>query len=228
MNRQEQSLLSTQSDIPELSKTTASASAIAGRRIVRGCLFVLGALSVGTWIGVASSPYLAIHYPLTLVGISPLGRHIVLVAPVVDAGWLLLVGGTRFLIFTAFSYQLGRSLGEPGLVWLDQRAEKAARFVRWLERFFKRWSYFAVLIFPLGAMACIAGVARMPPVGFFICAICGIAFRVSVYIWVADSIREPIMVVLEFIRAHQVSATAACVVGVSSYQIFRWRRRQGI
>jgi len=230
-NPEEQSLSSTHSDTPGLNEPTASTLATAGlssaeRRIVRGCLFALGVLAVGTWIGVASSPYLATNYPLTLVGISPLGRHIVLVAPLVTPGWLLLIGGARSLIFTAFSYKLGRTLGEPGLVWLDQRTEKTARFVRWLERFFRRWSYFAVFVFPLGVMAGIAGVARMRPVGFFICATCGIAFRVSLYIWLASSIREPIMALLEFIRANQVPATAVCVLGVSSYQYIKWRRRQ--
>jgi membrane protein DedA with SNARE-associated domain len=190
-------------------------------------LFVLGALSVGTWIGVASSPYLAVNYPLALIAISPLGRHIVLVAPIVGSGWLLLIGGARSLTFTAFSYQLGRTLGEPGLVWLDQRAAKAARFVRWLERFFERWSYLAVFIFPLGVMAAIAGVARMRPLGFFACASLGIAFRLSLYIWLASSIREPIMALLEFVRAHQLPATAVCVLGVSSYQYIKWRRRRG-
>ncbi|MBW2294276.1 MAG: hypothetical protein JRG94_18485 [Deltaproteobacteria bacterium] len=67
---------STHSDTPGLNEPTASTLATAGlssaeRRIVRGCLFALGVLAVGTWIGVASSPYLATNYPLTLVGISP-------------------------------------------------------------------------------------------------------------------------------------------------------------
>lgn len=195
------------------------------RRIVRGCLFALGALVVGTWIGIASSPYLVINYPLLLVGISPLSRHMILVAPVVGPWWLLLVGGARLLIFTALAYLLGRTLGEPGLSWLDQRADKTARFVRWLERFFQRWSYFAVFVFPLGAMACVAGVARMRPVGFFICAISGIAFRLSLFAWLASSIREPLMIVLEFIRTYQLPATGLCVVSVAAYQFFKWRRQ---
>jgi membrane protein DedA with SNARE-associated domain len=213
----------------------AAAPAIAHRplnaeeqRIVRGCLFALGVLSVGTWIGVASAPYLAVNYPLALVAISPLSRHVVLVAPIVDPVWLLLVGGARSLTFSAVSYLLGTAMGEPGLVWLDQRAVRTARFVRWLERFFLRWSYFAVIIFPLGVMAGVAGVSRMRPVGFFTCATVGIALRLSLYIWLASSIREPIMALLEFIRAHQLPATAVCVVGVASYQLIKWKRRRPV
>jgi membrane protein DedA with SNARE-associated domain len=186
---------------------------------------MLAALTVGTWIGVATSPYLVNNHPLVLIGISPLSRHMILVAPLVGAPMVLLVGGLRSLAFTAVAYFLGRSIGEPGLVWLEQRSENAGRFVRWLKRFFQRWSYLAVFIFPLGVMACVAGVARMRPVGFFAAATAGIAFRLSFYVWLADSIREPIMRFLEFIRIYQVPATVALVIGIGTYQVYKRRRR---
>lgn len=197
------------------------------RRVVRGCLIALGVLSVGTWIGVGTSPYLVNNYPLLLVGISPISRHMILVAPIVSIPMLFLVGGLRSLTFTTFSYFLGRSLGEPGLVWLEQRAERAGRFIRWLERFFLRWSYWAVFIFPLGAMACIAGVARMRPVGFFVTATIGIAFRMSLYILLADSIRGPIMNLLEWIRTYQVPATLVLVGTIATYQLYKHKWRGG-
>lgn len=186
---------------------------------------MLAALTVGTWIGVATSPYLVNNYPLVLIGISPLSRHMILVAPLVGAPMVLLVGGLRSLAFTAVTYFLGRSIGEPGLVWLEQRSENAGRFVRWLERLFQRWSYLAVFIFPVGVMACVAGVARMRPVGFFAAATAGIAFRLSLYVWLADSIREPIMRFLEFIRIYQVPATVVLVIGIGIYQVYKRRRR---
>ncbi len=195
------------------------------RRIVRVCLMMLAALTVGTWIGVASSPYLVNNHPLVLIGISPLSRHMILVAPLVGAPMVLLVGGLRSLAFTAVSYFLGKSLGEPGLVWIEQRAEKAGRFVRWLERFFQRWSYLAVFVFPLGVMACVAGVARMRPYGFFAAATAGITFRLSLYVLLADSIRGPIMRLLEFIRVYQVPATVVLVVGIGTYQVYKRTRR---
>ena len=141
----------------------------------------------------------------------------ILVAPLVGTPMVLLVGGLRSLAFTAVSYFLGRSIGEPGLVWLEQRSENAGRFVRWLERFFQRWSYLAVFIFPLGVMACVAGVARMRPFGFF----AAIAFRLSLYVWLADSMRGPIMRLLEFIRIYQVPATVVLVIGIGTYQVYK-------
>ena len=195
------------------------------RKIVRACLLMLATLSVGTWVGVATSPFLVNNYPLVLIGISPLSRHMILVAPLVGAPMVLLVGGLRSLTFTAVSFFLGRSIGEPGLVWLEQRSENAGRFVRWLERFFQRWSYFAVFIFPLGVMACVAGVARMRPFGFFVAAAAGITFRLSLYVWLADSIRGPIMRLLEFIRVYQIPATVVLVIGIGSYQVYKRRGR---
>ncbi len=186
---------------------------------------MLATLTVGTWIGVATSPYLVNNHPLVLIGISPLGRHMILVAPLIGAPMVLLVGGLRSLAFTAVSYVLGRSIGEPGLVWLEQRSENAGRFVRWLERFFQRWSYLAVFVFPLGVMACVAGVARMRPFGFFVAATAGIAFRLSLYVWLADSIRGPIMRLLEFIRIYQVPATVVLVIGIGAYQVYKRRGR---
>ena len=212
---------------PEPVEATASTAARSprDRRIVRGCLVVLGALSVGTWIGVGSSPYLVNNYPLVLVGISPISRHIILVAPIVSLPMLFLVGGLRSLTFTTFSYFLGRSLGEPGLVWLEQKAERAGRFVRWLEGFFLRWSYLAVFVFPLGVMACIAGVARMRPGGFFLAATLGLALRMTLYILLADAIRGPIMILLDWLRTNQFAATVAVAGSIAGYQIYKYRRR---
>ena len=74
-------------------------------------------------------------------------------------------------------------------------------------------------------MGCVAGVARMRPFGFFAAAIAGITFRLSLYVWLADSIRGPIMSLLEFIRVYQVPATVVLVIGVGTYQVYKRRGR---
>jgi membrane protein DedA with SNARE-associated domain len=168
------------------------------------------------------------NFPFVLVGISPLSRHIILVAPLVDPLLLLIVGGTRTLAFTTLSFWLGRTLGESALTWLDQRSKGASRIVRMMERFFRRWSYFAVFLLPLGAMACIAGVARMRPTGFFAVAIPGILFRLSLYAWFGESLREPILSLLGFIRIYQAEATVFLILGIGSYQLFKRRVRRSV
>ena len=196
------------------------------QRIIRGCLIGLGILVVGTQIGVASSPYLVNNYPLVLIGISPLSRHIILVAPLVGVPLVFIVAGTRTLAFTALAYWLGRTLGETALTWIDQRSKGTSRFVRWLEQFFQRWSYLAVFFFPLGLMACIAGVSRMQPAGFFAAAIPGIAIRLGVYAWFGESLREPILTGLAYVRTYQIEATVLLVLGIGCYQLVKYRSRR--
>lgn len=200
------------------------------RKIIRVCLAAMGALAVGSWIGVATWPYLVNNYPLLLVAISPRSRHIVLVTPLVAAPLLLFVACLRKLTFTALSFLLGRSLGEPGLVWLEERSKGFGRFVRWMERFFLRWSYLAVFVFPSGAMAFIAGVARMRPLGFFAAAISGTTFRLGLYVLLGDSLRDPIMNLLALVRAHQVPVTIAFALSMAMYQLYKhkWRDRQSV
>ncbi len=47
----------------------------------------------------------------------------------------------------------------------------------------------------------------------------------SLYVWLADSIRGPIMRLLEFIRVYQFPATVVLVVGIGTYQMYKRRRR---
>ena len=69
------------------------------RKPVRLCLSVLGALGTASLIGVAFSLYLVNHYPLLLIALSPLGRHMVLVAPMVAGGVETILGVQRDPLF---------------------------------------------------------------------------------------------------------------------------------
>jgi membrane protein DedA with SNARE-associated domain len=192
-------------------------------RVVKVCLSMIGVLTVAAWTGLAFSPYLMSNYPLALIGMSPASRHMVLVAPIVGPWLVLTVGGARMLLFTAIAFFLGRSIGEPGLIWLDQNSVKISRFVRWLQGVFQRWSYVAIFIYPVGAMASIAGAARMSVAPFFLCAVAGILFRLTVLVLLANSIREPLLEFIDLVRAYQWPATAVCLAVVVVYQL--WKRR---
>ena len=84
------------------------------RKTVRLCLSVLGALGTASLIGVAFSLYLVNHYPLLLIALSPLGRHMVLVAPMVDPIAFVVVAVARRMGFYLASFHLGRTLGPAG------------------------------------------------------------------------------------------------------------------
>ncbi len=196
------------------------------RRVVRLCFMVLGVLTLCMWTGIAVSPYMVNNHPLLLIALAPVSRHVVLVVPVVGVAAMIMVAGLRHMAFTTFAFILGRTIGEPGIVWLEARAEKTGRFVRWLQGFFNRWGYFAVFVFPLGAMAAIAGMARMNPKGFFSVAIAGVVVRLGLLALVASSLREPILWFLELVRRWQGPATLGCVALVAVWQFWKWRKRQ--
>ena len=67
------------------------------RRTTQRCLSLLGALATASLIGVAFSLYLVGHYPLLLIALSPLGRHLVLVVPSVSLLSLIVVAASPSL-----------------------------------------------------------------------------------------------------------------------------------
>ena len=75
------------------------------RRTVRRCLSVLALLSSASLAGVASWLYLVNHAPLLLIALSPIGRHLILVAPIVDPVSFVFVGvGRRPLVAMSFLF----------------------------------------------------------------------------------------------------------------------------
>ena len=105
----------------------------------------LGVLGFGSLLGVAFSPYLVTHWPLLLVGLSPLGLHMVLVAPVTHPVAFFLVLVVRRLLFYLGCFQLGRTLGPWAIPWVESRSRHFGRFLRFLERLFIRAPHAVVL-----------------------------------------------------------------------------------
>ena len=128
---------------------------------VRLCLSILGVLATGSMIGTAFSFYLVNHYPLLLVGLSPIGRHFILAAPVANAFALVTVIVLRRMLFYVTSYNLGRALGPRGIPWIEARAARFARFVRYIERLFGRAPQVIVLTMVGPTVSAIAGISGM-------------------------------------------------------------------
>ncbi len=196
------------------------------RAIVRGALTLLGVLSVGSMLGVAFFAYLVEHNPLLLIGMSPLGRHQMLVAPIVDPFSFVAVATCRSLLFSGSCYLLGRTLGASGILWLEARAEKAARFVRWLEGAFKK-APLPVLFLMIGPVtSAIAGSSGMKPWVYVAVASTGLMTRSLVILELADWLREPIETLLVLIEQYQLPVTLALVTGIAVYQIRKRRARK--
>lgn len=192
------------------------------RRVARLSLMALGVLSAGSMLGVAFSLYLVNHQPLLLVGLSPLGRHLWLVAPIVDPVALVLVLVTRRMLFYLASFHLGRALGPQGILWVEARAARFGRFVRWIERLFGRASHAVVLTMTGPTVSALAGISGMRVTVFLALATAGLVARVVIVILLAEEIRAYIEAVLAWIDRYWIPGTVLMVAGVLAY---RWRVR---
>ncbi|MEE2674805.1 MAG: hypothetical protein VX466_13470 [Myxococcota bacterium] len=194
------------------------------RRLAARSLWVLGFLSVGSAVGLASSAYLVNHYPLLLIALSPIGRHLILVVPSVNPVAFILVGGLRRFAFYMASFHLGRALGPPGVVWLEERAARFARFVRWIESWFRKAPRMVVLFFAGPTVSALAGMGGMSLRTYAGLAGVSLFARLGVIYAFGELLREPIEWLLALIDAYWVQITALMVLGVLVYQRW-WRSR---
>lgn len=193
----------------------------AERRYVPHLLGVLGVLLTADALGTAFSPMLAVRAPLLLIALSPLGRHLVLVAPETSFVPFTLIASARRLLAFGAIYFLARAYGEDGFRWIEARYARLGRAARWFERAFQKAAPAVVLLLP-GIAAPVAGATRMPARTFFALATPAVVVWVGVAYAIGDALSEWTAPVLTFIREHIASTTAACVVAVLLYQ---WRRR---
>lgn len=192
------------------------------RQATRFWLTVLGVLGTGSLIGVAFSLYLVNHAPLLLIALSPLGRHLVLVAPIVDPMAFMVVSVGRRLLFYLASFQLGRALGPVGIPWIEARAARFGQFVRFVERLFARAPHAVVLTMTGPTVAALAGISGMRLAAFVPLATLSLAVRMLVTIYFAEWMREYIEIALVWIDEYWLPGTILMVTGVA---VTRWRRR---
>lgn len=188
------------------------------RRVARLSLSALGILSAGSMLGVAFSLYLVNHAPLLLVALSPLGRHLWLVAPNVDPAALVAVLVARRMLFYLASFYLGRSLGPRGILWVEARAAWFGRFVRWLERLFARASHAVVLLLTGPTVSALAGISGMRLAVFAPLAATGLVARTLIVILLAEQLRGYIELLLAWIDRYWIPGTVLMVAGVALYR----------
>ena len=191
------------------------------KQTMRRCLLVLGVLATGSWIGVASSLYLMGHFPLLLVALSPLGRHLVMVAPVVNPAAVVAVIVARRMLFYLSSFHLGRALGPAGIPWIERRAARFGRFVRWMERLFARAPRLVVFAMAGPTTSALAGVLGMRTRTFVPLAIVSIVIRALLMLRFAEWIGDYIEIARAWTNEYWLPGTVVMVIAMGLY---RWRR----
>jgi membrane protein DedA with SNARE-associated domain len=191
------------------------------QQLVRLSLWGVGILGTASLIGVAFSLYLVNHSPLLLIALSPLGRHMVLVAPAVHPVAFVSVLVARRLLFYFACYTLGSALGPAGIPWLEARSTRAAAFVRWMEGIFSRWSRLVVLVMSGPTVSALAGMSGMRRPVFLLLATVGLVVRCLLVLGFAAWIEEYIEIARTWIEEVWVPGTVLMVAGVVLY---RWKR----
>ncbi len=197
------------------------------RALVLRCVSVMGVLGVASLIGVGSSLYLLNHHPLVLIALSPLGRHLLLVAPTVDPLAFITVAVSRRLIFYLASFQMGRALGPAGVDWLEFRSPRMGRFIRWLQAMFVRAAHAVVFFLPGPALSTIAGSAGMHARVFVPLVTLGLIFRMGVLIGIAEWLRAPIELLLEWIDEYWIPGTVLLLAAIGAHHGYTRRSRRG-
>jgi membrane protein DedA with SNARE-associated domain len=188
-------------------------------------LFVpLAVLAIATFIGVAFAPYLLVKAPMLLIALSPLTRHLVVASPAIDPVPFFLIAVSRMFLGDPFVYALGRRYGPRALVWIEARSLSATRWVRWVERAFRRAGLVFVLVSPGPLVCTLAGVLGMPVTRFVVTNLIGTIGLVVLVRFVGDAFSEPIEALIEFFEVHLTTVTAISV-GMTVVAWLVWRRR---
>ena len=187
-----------------------------------GGVAILGAAGLAA---TAAFPYLAVHHPLGLVALSPLIRHIVLVAPDCDPTALLALGVTRRVLALTLTYGLGASYGPSMIEKILKRAPKLRRVILVLEKLVARFGAPALFVLPTFTMAALAGIARTHRLGALTAVSMGQALWVTMAIYFSDVVAPITEAVMGFLVTHTVPATIVCIVLVALQQLYARRRR---
>jgi hypothetical protein len=184
------------------------------------------AFTVANYIGNAFAPTLVDDAPLVLLLLSPKLRWLFLISHQLDAVTYYVVPLLRATVLLGVYYLLGAWFGDRALRWLEQRAGNALRPVLWIERTFHRARYPVTFLFPGTVAAMLAGAGRMRVVGFFGVALASIALRLWAVRVLAESLRGPVLTIVEWIGDNQVWLTAVSVATVLAW--VGWANRRGL
>lgn len=184
-----------------------------------------GAIVAITLLGSAMSPYLATNYPLVLLLLNPMPRHLILVAPTTDFVPFMVVASLRSLLANAIAYELGRHYGARDDSLLAQRFPNGTRSLRSLEKVLGRGTPLLLIVMPGFLTSVFAGMIRMHRALALGLTLLGVlawaAFnhRLGGYLapWTA-----PIM---RFFSENMLTATLVCTALVVAYHFAVRKRR---
>jgi membrane protein DedA with SNARE-associated domain len=148
-------------DVRAVDSTPGAAELLRHSRRLKLLLAPVVAMFVVRGIGIALAPALLERAPVALFLMAPLGRHLVLISPDLDLGSFIAVGMLGYFMIDPFTYLLGREYGQAAVDWVERRSGVAGRWVRWVDRLFRRAAPVVLFVTPGPFVNLLAGAAKM-------------------------------------------------------------------
>lgn len=187
-------------------------------------LSALIALIVLFWIlgtvANALAPTLIADHPLVLVALEPRNRYLLLTAGRVDLVPYVLFATFRRIASDPVYFALGALYGDRSIRWMERQAgDRGAKFVRFAERGYRRFSRLAVFFFP-GLLVCVmAGATGMKTRTFLAWNLAGTVVAVIALRIFANQLEDPVLAVTDWIDERQGVLTVASVALVAAYLV---------
>ena len=160
-------------------------------------------LGVAGIVANAILPTLIAEAPVLVPALTTRADRLILVAPLLPGEVFLSVALVRELIGDPLFYLFGRRYGDVGIRWLEQRSGPDSRWLRTVERMFRRAAYVVVAVWPINIVCVLAGATKMRPLAFFSLNITGTLIRVGLILVIGDLLADPIRAIVSFIADYQ-------------------------
>lgn len=205
--------------------TTPGPQRIERRLIIVGGIVILS--YIGGLIGLALLPLLASEQPLLLMLIYPVSGALFLIAPKFDPVAFVTIATVRRVVVHVLFYLLGRWYGDRALAWVVQRGgSDASGMASLVERFFGRFGWAIVTIFPGPLPSVLAGSTRLRWPLFLALDLLGTIVSVAIVRVAATAASGPLATVLRFIDQNSRWLTIITVIATVAWVLIQ-QARQG-
>jgi len=174
-------------------------------------------LAVAGIVANAILPTLIAEIPALVPAMTTRADRLILVSPLLPLEVFLSIALVRELIGDPLFYLFGRRYGDVGIRWLEQRSGPDSRWLRTVERMFRRAAYVVVAVWPINIVCVLAGATKMRPLAFFTLNITGTLVRIGLIVVIGDLLEDPIREIVSFITDYQwyLTGITFTVVAVS-------------
>jgi membrane protein DedA with SNARE-associated domain len=184
-------------------------------------------LAVAGIVANAIFPTLVADAPSLVPALTTRADRLLLVAPLMPGEVFLSVALIRELIGDPLFYLFGRRYGDAGIRWIERRSGPDARWVRTVERMFRRAAYVVVAVWPINVVCLLAGATKMRPLAFFSLNLTGTIVRITLIFYLGDLLEDPLRDIASFITRYQwyLTPVTFLIVAVSLWR--QGRRGRG-